>query len=104
MFAKTQEESVHLQTYPSPDARFASSETEAAGLLLAKVLAEIRQQKASNKKPLNAPIAKLGLSLAPEEISQMPHIEEEIKMAGNVKELVAAESAVFTAKVEWAAA
>jgi len=103
MFATKASDSVHHQTYPVPDARFAEVPSVAAGLLLAKVMAEIRQQKASAKKPLNSPIAKLELGLSHEEIAQLPAIDEEIKMAGGVKELVTMEAAAFSAKVEWAA-
>ncbi|VVB57312.1 Isoleucine--tRNA ligase [uncultured archaeon] len=102
MFAQDAKDSIHLQSYPSPDSRFAQVPSAAAGLLLAKVMAEIRQQKASNKKPLNAPIARLELGLSSEEIAQLPAIDEEIKMAGGVKELVAMEAKDFSAKAEWA--
>jgi len=102
MFAKKESDSVHLQTYPTPDARFAQVPSVAAGLLLAKVMAEIRQQKASAKKPLNSPILRLELGLSHEELVQLPAIDEEIKMAGSVKEIVAMEAAEFSARVEWA--
>ncbi len=104
MFATNAQDSVHLQIYPTSYSKFDAPETKPAGLLLAKVMAEIRQQKAAAKKPLNSPIARLELGLTQDELSSLPSIEEEIKMAGGVNELVANKSNEFSVLAEWGAA
>ncbi len=100
MFAKTKDDSVHLQSYPTPDARFSSADFDSAGALLAQIMAELRQQKASRKLPLNAPVKKLVLELPAAQSAAISQIEEEIKMAGGVAEIISSAGAELKIGVE----
>ncbi|MCL6088758.1 MAG: valine--tRNA ligase, partial [Candidatus Marsarchaeota archaeon] len=101
MFAKTKDESVHLQAYPKPGKHFSSADHDVVGLLLAGIMAEIRQQKSARKLPLNAPVKGLKLGLPREQAAALPHIEEELRMAGGVQMIECTDSDAISIEVEF---
>jgi valyl-tRNA synthetase len=94
-------DSIHLHSYPKPDAHFESSKFDAAGLLLAQVISTIRQDKAANKLPLNCPITEATLTLPADAAQHVSSIEEEIKAAGRVEKLIVKEGAAFALQYVW---
>ncbi len=101
IYSSSPTDSIHLQSYPAPDARFASPEYDAAGLLLAQAIAAIRQEKANNKLPLNCPVTHLTLTLPAEQAKLVVSIKEEIEAAGRVEKLTVKEGAAFALHCVW---
>lgn len=101
IYSKGGSDSIHLHLYPKPDQRFASTEFDAAGLLLAQTIAAIRQEKANNKLPLNCPLTELTLTLPAAQAELVSFVEEEIKAAGRVEKLELKEGAAFALAPVW---
>jgi valyl-tRNA synthetase len=101
IFAKSNEDSVHLQPYPKPDKRFFNPSSVLAGTLLASIIAEIRRQKSSRKLALNCLVKALRLKLPKAEALELESIKEELKIAGGAQQIFVSQSDSISIEVEF---
>jgi len=87
IFADSEGRSMHLSEWPKGDKKLIDEKAEGRGILLNRIISEIRKFKADNKLSLGSEVSSAKITF--EDPSQLEEIREDIIATGRVKSIIA---------------